>query len=128
MCAVDSFGIPHPGCFAKRVWICLIAKELTFLETPKSPQNTENMRFATETLRHRGRKLMKTKVKWRVASDEWGDRAQRTDEKTGFATETPRQRGGQTFGRKWSARRHMGLGKKEGRDGDTVSRTLGWRL
>jgi len=21
---------PHPGCFAKRVWICLIAKELMF--------------------------------------------------------------------------------------------------
>jgi hypothetical protein len=29
---------PHLGYFAKRVWICLIAKELTFLATNKSPQ------------------------------------------------------------------------------------------
>jgi len=32
----------------------LIAKELTFLATSKRPQDTENMGFATETLRHRG--------------------------------------------------------------------------
>jgi hypothetical protein len=27
---------PHPGCFAERVWICLIVKELTFLGAPLS--------------------------------------------------------------------------------------------
>jgi hypothetical protein len=32
---------PHPGCFVKRVWICLIIKELTFLATTKSPQEYE---------------------------------------------------------------------------------------
>jgi hypothetical protein len=35
---------PHPGCSAKRVWICLIAKELTFLETTKSAQEIEGPR------------------------------------------------------------------------------------
>src|SRR5579864_5132868 len=30
-CPVNSFGVPHPGCFAERVWIWLIAKGLTFL-------------------------------------------------------------------------------------------------
>jgi hypothetical protein len=29
---------PHPGCFAKRVWICLIAKELAFFGATKSLQ------------------------------------------------------------------------------------------
>jgi hypothetical protein len=31
-------GIPHPGCFAKRGWICLKTRELTFLETTKRRQ------------------------------------------------------------------------------------------
>jgi len=26
---------PHPGCFTKRGWICLIIKELTFWEKQK---------------------------------------------------------------------------------------------
>jgi len=34
----EVLGYPHAGCFAERVWICLIAKELTFLVTTKSPQ------------------------------------------------------------------------------------------
>ena len=29
---------PTPGVFGQRVWICLIAKELTLLATTKSPQ------------------------------------------------------------------------------------------
>jgi hypothetical protein len=32
---------PHPGCFAKRGWICLIPKELTFLELHKRLQEIE---------------------------------------------------------------------------------------
>jgi hypothetical protein len=31
-------GTPHPGCFAKRVWICLIPKGLSILATTKSLQ------------------------------------------------------------------------------------------
>jgi len=106
-------GTP-PRHFGKRVWICLIAKELTFLETPKSPQNTENMGFATETPRHRGGKLMKRKGKWRVTSDEWRDRARRADEKIGFATEARRTQSGDVPAPgMWGTRRHAGLRKKE---------------
>src|SRR5260370_41656191 len=38
--ATDEFpkGYPHPGCFAKRGRMCLIAKELTFLELHKRLQ------------------------------------------------------------------------------------------
>src|SRR5260370_40001833 len=38
--ATDEFpkGYPHPGCFAKRGWICLIPKELTFLGPTKRLQ------------------------------------------------------------------------------------------
>ena len=39
-------GTPHPGCFEKRGWICLIAKELTFLETPKRPQGYDTTGLA----------------------------------------------------------------------------------
>jgi hypothetical protein len=35
-------GTPHPGCFAKRVWICLIPKELTFLRAAKRRQEYRN--------------------------------------------------------------------------------------
>jgi hypothetical protein len=38
----DVLGYPHPGCFAKRGWICLIAKELTFLERTKSDKRGGN--------------------------------------------------------------------------------------
>ncbi len=34
-------GYPHPGCFGKRGWICLIAKDLTFLEERKRLQIIE---------------------------------------------------------------------------------------
>jgi hypothetical protein len=80
-------GTPHPGCFGKRVWICLIAKELTFLDTLKRPQNTENIGFATETPRHRA----------------------------------------ETFRQKLSGARGdtRSCGERKGRNGDTVSRTLG---
>jgi hypothetical protein len=30
-----SMLYPHPGCFCERVWICLSAKELNFLERDK---------------------------------------------------------------------------------------------
>jgi len=39
---------PHPGCFAKRGWICLIAKELTFLEGAKRLQAVERKRESDE--------------------------------------------------------------------------------
>jgi hypothetical protein len=29
---------PHPGCFAERVWICLILKGLVFLAATKSAE------------------------------------------------------------------------------------------
>jgi hypothetical protein len=35
---------PHPGCFAKRVWNCLITKELSFSRMLKSPQSLETAR------------------------------------------------------------------------------------
>src|SRR5712664_892 len=38
----ETVGIPHPGCFGKRVWICLIPKELTFLATTKRLQEYGN--------------------------------------------------------------------------------------
>jgi hypothetical protein len=44
-------GIPHPGYFAERVWICLIAKELTFLPATKSLQEYEKNGFAIEAQR-----------------------------------------------------------------------------
>ncbi len=47
---------PHPGCFAKRVRIRLIAKDLTSLERPKSPQQYKTKGFATESPRHRVRR------------------------------------------------------------------------
>ncbi len=37
-------GDPHPGCFAKRGWIFLIIKELTFLERHKRLQEIEGSR------------------------------------------------------------------------------------
>ena len=40
-------GIPHPGCFARRVWIYLIMKELTFLGTTKGPQELEIKKVAS---------------------------------------------------------------------------------
>jgi hypothetical protein len=116
---------PTPRHFRKRGWICLIAKELTFLEVPKSPQNTENMGVATETLRHRGRKLMKIKGGWRVTSSEIERRA---DEKTGFATGTPRHGGGQALGRKWGARRHMELLRKKGTRRGHGQQNLGLKI
>ncbi len=42
---------PHPGCFTKRDWNCLIINALTFLETPKRLQAPENNGFATEARR-----------------------------------------------------------------------------
>src|SRR5260370_4814942 len=44
--ATDEFrkGYPHPGCFAKRGWICLIAKELTFLARLKRLQEIDRSR------------------------------------------------------------------------------------
>jgi hypothetical protein len=44
--ARDEFpkGYPHPGCFAKRGWICLIAKELTFLELHRRLQEIDRSR------------------------------------------------------------------------------------
>jgi len=43
-CPVQPFGMPTPTprYFAKRGWICLIAKELTFLEATKRRQADEN--------------------------------------------------------------------------------------
>src|SRR5260370_32743647 len=35
---------PPPGCFAKRGWICLIPKELTFLERANRLQSYEKAR------------------------------------------------------------------------------------
>src|SRR5260370_1388850 len=35
---------PHPRCFGKRGWICLILKELTFLATTKRLQEYGNKR------------------------------------------------------------------------------------
>src|SRR5712664_4421913 len=71
-------GTPHPGCFAKRVWICLIAKELTFLEMPKRRQADEN--------------------KGEVASDpskigvnEWRDKAQKIPPPPGFCMDVKRK-------------------------------------
>src|ERR1700732_4263961 len=50
-----KFGYtPPPGCFCDRVWICLIAKGLTFLRATKSLQQYENNGFATEPPRTRG--------------------------------------------------------------------------
>jgi len=37
-------GYPHPGCFAKRGWICLIVKELTFWELHKRLQEIDRSR------------------------------------------------------------------------------------
>ena len=37
-------GTPYPGCFAGRVWICLIAKELRFLRVTKSLQEYRSKR------------------------------------------------------------------------------------
>jgi hypothetical protein len=34
----DLAGIPHPGCFAQRIWICLIAQQLAFVAATKSLQ------------------------------------------------------------------------------------------
>ena len=39
-----GWEIPHPGCFGKRAWICLIVKELAFLRMQKSPQSYEKQR------------------------------------------------------------------------------------
>jgi hypothetical protein len=98
----------------------LIAKELTFLEMTKSPQNTENMGFATETLRHRGggalnrngggdTRAMRMVVKIKELSREWC--VVGSDERQYCA-----------FGYT------SDCGGKEGLNGDTVSRTLTWRL
>ena len=38
----DRPRIPHPGYFAERVRICLIARELSFLVNSKSPQQCVN--------------------------------------------------------------------------------------
>ena len=38
-------GTPHSGCFCKRVWICLIAKELTLFATTKSLQEYQTTCF-----------------------------------------------------------------------------------
>jgi len=56
---------PHPGCFRKRGWICLIAKELTFLGQPKSPQVTEN-KGATKagSVYKKGNSLGGRSLKW----------------------------------------------------------------
>src|SRR6267154_273098 len=35
-------GTTYPGCFVERVWICLIAKELSFFGATKSPQERVN--------------------------------------------------------------------------------------
>jgi len=56
-CAADSFGTPHPGYFAKRVWICLIAKELTFSRVQKSLQEYQTMRFRAGATRGVGEAL-----------------------------------------------------------------------
>src|SRR5260370_34025194 len=37
-------GVPHPGCFGKRGWICLIPKELRFLGATKRLQALEGSR------------------------------------------------------------------------------------
>jgi hypothetical protein len=49
--ATDEFlnGVRHPGCFAKRGWICLIIKELTFLERHKRLQEIEGWRVKAGT-------------------------------------------------------------------------------
>jgi len=44
-------GTPHPGCFGKRVWICLIAKGLSFATATKSLQEYERNGFATKIQR-----------------------------------------------------------------------------
>jgi hypothetical protein len=46
---------PHPGCFAKRGWIRLIAKELTFLERAKRLQVAEKKRESGKRKGHGGR-------------------------------------------------------------------------
>jgi len=37
----EALRYPHPGCFAKRGWICLIPKGLTFFETTKRLQELD---------------------------------------------------------------------------------------
>jgi hypothetical protein len=73
---------PHPGCFAKRVWICLIAKGSTFLAATKSLQQYE-MTVLVASGRAQNLKRCEDTVGW---------------------------------------------GKRRERNGDTVSRTLGWRI
>jgi len=53
-------GYPYPGYFAERVWTCLIAKELGFLPTTKSPQEYVNNGVERLKRLHRefGRKLI----------------------------------------------------------------------
>jgi hypothetical protein len=46
----DVAGIPHPGCFAQRVWICLIAKELRFGATTKSLQEYMDKGFSVSAV------------------------------------------------------------------------------
>ena len=52
-CPVVAFGMPHPTPrhFGKRGWICLIAKELTFLGTTKSLQQYERSRVTAGVAR-----------------------------------------------------------------------------
>ena len=40
-----------PGCFCERVWICLIAKDLTSLEATKSPQEYDGAGLASARVR-----------------------------------------------------------------------------
>jgi len=37
----EALRYPHPGCFAKRGWICMIPKGLTFLATTKRLQELD---------------------------------------------------------------------------------------
>src|SRR5260370_38785786 len=48
---VPQARVPHPGCFRKRAWICLIAKELAFLGATRRQQADEKTGLATEAQR-----------------------------------------------------------------------------
>jgi len=64
-----------PGCFCKRVWICLIAKELIFLATTKSPQEVEGARVKAGVANTRAKdnaETQRAQSKRRVRREAWG--------------------------------------------------------
>jgi hypothetical protein len=49
--SVDQSDAPPPRYFCERVWICLIAKDLSLLETTKSPQEYDRTGLAFARVR-----------------------------------------------------------------------------